>query len=258
MKRTLTLTSPRMHGADVAYARRLLGLKAEPDVWDDTAAASARRTKWELGYPDDQIQGTFGTRLERFLVAGAAHRDPPALWRVRAKRRAAQVDVGSRAVDEALKWVGTKEHPAGTNICVPFTTWYGWKGWGAPWCAVFVSYCLQKAGFTYVDPSAQRWAYCPKFLDDARHGRYGLKAVTPHEAKKGTVLLFDWDHDGVADHIGFATGPVDFKRSVVPTVEGNTSSSVAGDQSNGGEVCQKWRGLGEIIGFVHAGPSAAV
>lgn len=246
MKRTLQLTSPLMHGTDVVYARNLL--RNHGTVWDEQACNAARRKKWALGYAADKCTGTFGTQLELYLTERAY---PTTIMQLRAKARARK-DVGARAVAEARKWVGTEETPPNSNIAKPFTPWYGWIGWGAPWCAVFVTYCLVKAGFKHASPKNARWAYCPYVLADAKAGRYGLSLCSEHDVKEGTILLFDWDRDGKPDHIGFATGPINFARGTVDTVEGNTSPDEHGDQSNGGQVCLKTRRLRDIIAFVHA------
>lgn len=254
MKRTLQLTSPNMYGTDVAYARRLLHpayLAVNPPAnasrFDSAAAEASRRAKWMLGYAEKNCTPTFGTDLEK-LLTGAS--DLSLLQRKRAAERAAHGLVARRAVDEALRWVGKTESPAGTNICKPFTTWYGWNGWGAPWCAVFVSYCLDKAGFAPVEPGKARWAYCPYLLRDARDGKFGLSMASEREAAKGTIVLYDWDKDGVPDHVGFATSPVDLRTGTIATVEGNTSPGVEGSQSNGGGVYQRQRSLRDIIAFV--------
>ena len=159
-------------------------------------------------------------------------------------------------MQEAELWVGTKENPAGSNIAKPFTPWYGWIGWGAPWCAVFVSYCLSKAGFSYINPSKARWAYCPYVLRDAKAGLYGLSIASAADVREGYIVLFDWDNDGIADHIGLTRGPVDAAAHRVPTIEGNTSSDDHGDQSNGGEVCLKSRSLSDVIAFVKVSSAA--
>jgi hypothetical protein len=255
MKRTLQLTSPQMVGADVLYAKRLLNNNPfgvfRPGLgndFDQETAAACRQAKWELGYAKDKCTGTFGTSLEKYLRGMDTL---PLLNRRRRKKRLAALTVGKKAVDEAVKWIGTVEEPPGTNIAKPFTTWYGWIGWGAPWCAVFLSYCLDKAGFEHIKPNAARWAYCPYFLADARARRYGLQVVHPHEVEKGTIALFDWDNDGVPDHIGFCTDKV--LDGEVPTVEGNTSFTSSGSQSNGGAVAARTRSVSDIIAFVKAG-----
>lgn len=237
MKRTLQLTSPTTKGKDVEYAQRLL---KNGGVWDanwytdvvdgefgQKSALAAKQAKYDLGYPMSGVKGTFGTKLEKFINGQAKL---PLLYRKRRNDRLKQ-DLGAKALAEAKKWIGTKENPAGTNIAKPFTTWYGWIGWGAPWCAVFVSYCLDKAGFKNIDPKSQRWAYCPYVVAAAKSNSHGLKVVSWENVRPGDIALFDWDRDGVADHIGF----VDQKLSstTFSSVEGNTSPT---DYSNGGQV----------------------
>jgi hypothetical protein len=243
-----------MRGNDVEYAKRLLmnnpfgvfrpGLGND---FDQETAAACREAKWMLGYAADKCTQTFGTALEKFLRGQAAL---PLLNRQRRAKRLKE-SYGSKAVDEALKWVGTTEQPPGTNIAKPFTPWYGWVGWGAPWCAVFVSYCLDKAGFDQIEPNKHRWAYCPYFLADAQARRHGLSVIHQYQVEKGTICLFDWDNDTVPDHIGFARGPV--KNGKVETVEGNTSFDDSGSQSNGGAVASRIRNVSDIIAFVKAG-----
>ena len=46
---------------------------------------------------------------------------------------------GGRALAEALRHVGVKESPPGSNRTM-FGRWYGVDG--VPWCAIFVSYCF--------------------------------------------------------------------------------------------------------------------
>jgi len=45
--------------------------------------------------------------------------------------------IGEKALAEALRYIGAKEYPAGSNKTV-FGQWYGVNG--VPWCAIFVSY----------------------------------------------------------------------------------------------------------------------
>lgn len=236
MKRELHLTSPLMRGSDVRYAQRLLFnnvfktrfLKSgERAAWDEVCAAAVRQAKWELGYPERGINGRFGSRLERYLHGN----DKLPLLHRRRRTNRLKRDLGNRALAEARRWLGSTETPPGSNIALPFTLWYGWRGWGAPWCAVFVSYCLQRAGSKAVKPSEERWAYCPYVVRDARAGRYGLRQVSWLEARAGDLVLFDWDNDGIADHIGFFDRKVGV--ATFSTVEGNTSPD---NFSNGGKV----------------------
>jgi hypothetical protein len=48
------------------------------------------------------------------------------------------VSPGRRALAEALRHVGVRESPPGSNRTM-FGRWFGVDG--VPWCAIFVSYC---------------------------------------------------------------------------------------------------------------------
>ena len=98
---------------------------------------------------------------------------------------------------------GLGESPAGSNHN-EITDWYGMDG---PWCAMTVSRALCEAGFTtngddVVVPgvrttTAHGWAYVPYMLNDFRDA--GRADHNPHP---GDVVIFDWDDDGLADHVG--------------------------------------------------------
>src|SRR6266516_1359768 len=47
--------------------------------------------------------------------------------------------VGQRALAEALRHVGVRESPPGSNRTM-FGRWFGVDG--VPWCSIFVSYCF--------------------------------------------------------------------------------------------------------------------
>lgn len=237
-----------MHGKDVAYARRLLidnvfktsfhpGEKGQG--YNEDVAAATRRAKLALGYPKAGVNQTFGDKLERYLLG----RDKlPFLYKRRRAARAVKPDMGTLALREAERWIGTKEQPAGSNRCEPFTGWYGMIG---PWCAVFTSWCMDKAGFKYISPASANWAYVPYIVADARAGRDGLRLVSYADVEPGDLVCYDWDNDGVADHVGF------FQRksnqSSFTAVEGNTA---VGNDSNGGQVMVRTRFTSDVIAFV--------
>lgn len=144
------------------------------------------------------------------------------------------------ALAEAVKWIGTKESPFGSNRC-KFTEWYGMVG---PWCAMFTTYCFetaaQKVGkdsFTFVQ--GMYYAYVPYILNDARAQRRGLSITT--SPKPGDLVLYDWNRNGVPDHIGiFESG----SNTSWVAIEGNTSTS---SNSNGGEVMRRGRNITQAI-----------
>lgn len=110
---------------------------------------------------------------------------------------------------------------------------------GVPYCAMFSSYCLDWAGVPCVGmPSA----YCP---DIVNAGREAGCTQYNEDAEPGDLVLFDWDGDGLADHIGIVEENHP-DEGYMTTIEGNTSSGSAGSQSNGGVVARRQRGYGSI------------
>ena len=102
-----------------------------------------------------------------------------------------------------------------------FWDWYFGGGYvnGAqtPWCACFVSWCLDKLGVSCAGiPSS----YVPAIQTAAADAG---KALSPTDAIEGDAIIFDWNKNGVGDHIGFCVANHD---GWMDTVEGNVSNSV--------------------------------
>lgn len=249
-KRTLVLTSPYMRGEDVRDAQKALSGNRYGDFYDGlidgeygpVTATAAREAQRMLGYL--KPRPTYGQGLHRLLTGTAK---PTVAMEARRKlrlRQAKKVSLGQRALDVARAQIGTKEQPPGTNIARPYTPWYGWHGWGAPWCAVFVSWCLVQAGSKAPQPG-KRWAYCPYMVADAVAGRNGLRVVK--NPKPGDVVLYDWQERGlagIADHVGLFERWDDGQHFVA--VEGNTA---VGNDSNGGQVMRRNRRRSQVVCF---------
>jgi hypothetical protein len=159
------------------------------------------------------------------------------------KRIAAKTPIRLKMWREANKWIGTKESPFGSNR-VKFSLWYGVIG---AWCDMFVTWCGLAAG-SKVFKRGSRYAYVPYTLADARAGRNNLTIT--YFPQTGDLVLFDWDNDGIADHIGFFGKWLDKANTEFGTVEGNTGHTNA---SNGGEVLAMRRSKSDVIAFVHVG-----
>lgn len=102
-----------------------------------------------------------------------------------------------------------------------FWDWYFGSGYvngsSTPWCACFVSWCLDKLGVSCAGiPSS----YVPAIQTAAADAG---KALSPTDAIEGDVIIFDWNKNGVGDHIGFCVANHD---GWMDTVEGNVSNSV--------------------------------
>lgn len=112
---------------------------------------------------------------------------------------------------------------------------------GIPYCAMFVSYCLNWAGF---EAAGLPGAYVPWILSaNSDAGRL----VANEDAQPGDLVMFDWQGDGVADHIGIVEENHP-DEGWMQTIEGNTSPGNGGSQSNGGGVYRRARNYSSIIG----------
>lgn len=125
---------------------------------------------------------------------------------------------------------------------VPFWDWWdertGQHDQGQSWCACFVSWCFYEAGaplhidghpgFIYC-PAGEAWFKANHHLVDAAH------------AEPGDVAFFHFPgEDNVANHTGIVES-INVKARTITCIEGNTSNSDHGSQSNGGGVYRKTR-----------------
>ncbi|SDT85693.1 CHAP domain-containing protein [Schaalia radingae] len=116
---------------------------------------------------------------------------------------------------------------------------------GVPYCDMFVTWCLRRAGITGFDS-----AYVPGRVNTARaHGWLVLR----EDAQPGDLVCFDWDDDGEADHIGIVE--VKYVWSY-QTIEGNTSTGSYGSQSNGGVVARRVRSFDTVCAVIRPPYSA--
>lgn len=142
-------------------------------------------------------------------------------------------------ITEALKHVGYKE--TGNNITM-FGKWYGMNG--AAWCAMFVSYCMNKAGAGALIKGAQTAkgsAVVSGFVKHAKKHKW--EKVAPANAHLGDIVIFDFPGGYETDHVGFIRA--NSKGKNIYTIEGNTSSGT-GSQSNGGGVYKRTRSFGVV------------
>lgn len=102
----------------------------------------------------------------------------------------------------------------------PYWSWYGFSS-RVEWCACFVSWCANEAG--YIESGlVPKFSYCPtgvQWFKDA--GRWRDRGYEP---QPGDIIFFDWENDGVSDHVGIVES---CDGSTVRTIEGNTSDSCA-------------------------------
>lgn len=254
--KTLALTSPTMKGPLVKEAQQTLSknvfkqdfLQGDIDSeFGPETMRGSKRAKFWLGYKGDNQRGTYGEFIHKQLKGERKLSDAQATRRKDRLEKAKQRPLRLKALDEARKDVGMKEHPPNTNIS-EISKWYRMTG---PWCAMGVTQWYVMAGSKGFLRSS-RWAYCPFILQAAVRGDYGL-ALT-RSPKEGDILLFDWDNDGIADHVGLLRTLVN-EAGNFGTIEANTSF---GNNSNGGEVMERNRNVSDLVTskgrpvFIHA------
>lgn len=115
--------------------------------------------------------------------------------------------------------IGTAE--TNENNVVYNTIYYGHEvsGVNFPWCCAFIWCGFNATGLSSLFCGGAKTAFCPYVTSWAKqHGQWTEKPYKP-----GDLLLYDWDGDGVADHIGFCTSYVG---SFATAIEGNIGGKV--------------------------------
>ena len=98
----------------------------------------------------------------------------------------------------------------------PYWSWYGFNS-RVEWCACFVSWCYNQAGKSEPRFAGCEWQGVPWFQSRGQWGARVYENIAP-----GDAIFFDWDLDGVADHVGLVLGR---DESRVYTVEGNSGDA---------------------------------
>lgn len=111
-----------------------------------------------------------------------------------------------------------------------YKDWYGIDG---DWCAMFVSWCSQCAG--YIDQGIMPKSASVSVMSSwyKEHGLWQEKA-DGYEPKAGDIVFFQ---NGMS-HVGIVT-EYDPQTKVLTTIEGNTGGSVTAVYHKGSRVCQK-------------------
>jgi len=136
-------------------------------------------------------------------------------------------------INAAAAELGVKESPRGSNR-TKYTKAFGLTG---AWCAIFIWWVALKVGVGDTKKTVTgSFASCQATLTALR--RQGRIRANKRDARPGDVVFFQFDRDSAVDHIGIV---VEASAAGLVTIEGNTSSTTAGSQSNGGMVARRWR-----------------
>lgn len=99
-----------------------------------------------------------------------------------------------------------------------------WSWWGfterQEWCACFVSWCADQAGLIQKE-AVPKFSVCTDgvaWFQTKGKWQSGGSVPTP-----GTIIFFDWDHDGASDHVGIVES---CDGTTVHTIEGNSGDAV--------------------------------
>lgn len=135
--------------------------------------------------------------------------------------------IGQDMVDLALSQVGQRGGQ-------PYWSWYGFSS-RVEWCATFVSWVANEFGLIE-SGELPKFAYCPTgatwFIQRGRwHGRN-------YVPDPGDVIFFDWNGDGVTEHVG-----------IVERVEGNTIYTIEGNSGDVVRARSYQVGSGLIFGY---------
>lgn len=114
--------------------------------------------------------------------------------------------------------VAVAQSQLGIDGGLKFCEWYGYP-YRVEWCAIFVSWCADQCG--YIDAGVvPKFAYCPEGANwFIANGQWQGRDYTP---VPGDIIFFDWENDGIADHVGIVEL---VENDMIYTIEGNVGES---------------------------------
>ena len=115
-----------------------------------------------------------------------------------------------------------------------YWSWYGY-GTHVDWCACFVSWCANECGYIE-EGTFPMFSSCRVGIEWFRDRNLWAERV--FEPSPGMIIFFDWEQDGVADHVGIVERS---ENGYIYTVEGNSGDAVR-ERSYP-------QGSGEIVGY---------
>lgn len=115
---------------------------------------------------------------------------------------------------------------------------------GVPFCAMGASWVLDQIGMT---PPGGIFAYVPTGINQARSAG---ASVEVHAAVPGDLVCFDWDDDGVADHVAFVEAN---RGTYLQTIEFNTT----GPDGRSGSVARRTRYWSDVQAVLRPAYSGA-
>ena len=106
---------------------------------------------------------------------------------------------------------------------------------GAAWCNAYVDYVANEGGVKALYFNGKKETYCPNSI---KWCKSNLAQIPLYLAMPMDIIYFDWDRNGVPNHIGFVKAHN--TTDSIYTIEGNT---------DGGKVAQKTRPSKYVCGI---------
>ncbi len=101
-----------------------------------------------------------------------------------------------------------------------FCNWYGYD-FRVEWCAIFVSWCADQCGYLDAGVLPRMEGVIPFEEWFVERGQWQSR---DYEPMPGDIIFFDWESDGLPDHIGIVEK---LENGLIYTVEGNTGDMCA-------------------------------
>jgi cell wall-associated NlpC family hydrolase len=138
-----------------------------------------------------------------------------------------------------------EKYKEGKNNDSVFGKWYGHNN--IPWCAMFVSYCFNKAGAGAVVANAQTKKGFHSCTAAVKHYEHTNQVVPVNKIQPGDIVFMNFRGTNEADHVGIAIKHNKIIKKVY-CVEGNTlNPDGTGDQVNGDGAYYKTRPYKNIV-----------
>lgn len=148
-------------------------------------------------------------------------------------------------LNKAQSQNGTVESPANSNK-TPYGLWYEPSLNGQKWCAMFVSWVFHHAGHPLGTIQTKNGIHhC-----QSAHNYYKEKGLLTANPQPGDIVIYDWEGNGYADHIGIFIKWANAEKTAIEAWEGNTSTS---NNSDGGQVMKRIRSRNLIKSFINPG-----
>ncbi len=116
--------------------------------------------------------------------------------------------------------VAVAQTQIGNTGGAPYWSWWG-LDYRVEWCAIFVSWCADQCGYLDAGVLPKMEGVRPYVDWFIERGQWQGR---DYEPSPGDIIFFDWESDGLADHVGIVEK---VENGLIYTVEGNTGDICA-------------------------------